>query len=145
MSSSLLYHEIIDQFNNTQKRSEKISVLQKHSDKNFITFLQYAFDPSIVFDVEIPNYRPSVNPAGLNETYLHNEVQKMYRFIKDHPKRPNGLTPQKQKNLLTVVLESLHKEEADLFVRCLKKDLKVPFLTPKLILEAFPNTDFGQK
>jgi len=145
MSSSLLYHEIFDLFTKTDKRSEKISILQKHADKNFVIFLTYAFDPKIVFDVEIPSYRPSVIPAGLNESYLHNEVQKMYRFIKDHPKRPGGLTQQKQKNLFTVVLESLHKEEAELLIRCVKKDLRIPFLTIKLISEAFPGLDFGQK
>lgn len=145
MSSNLLYYEIFDLFIKTEKRSDKIDVLRKYSDKNFQTFLTYAFDSRIEFDVEIPIYRPSVVPAGLNEAYLHNEVQKMYRFIKNHPKRPNGLTPQKQKNLLIVVLECLHQREAELMIGCIKKDLRIPFLTVKLIRDAFPNIDLGEK
>lgn len=139
MSSKLLYHEIIDLFQKAEKRSEKIEVLRKHSDANFLSFLTLAFDNRIVFDVEIPVYKPSLLPAGLNDLYLHSEIQRMYRFIKDHPKRPQGLTVQKQKSLLISLLEALHKDEADLLVRCINKDLKVPFLTPKLLKDAFPD------
>jgi hypothetical protein len=35
-------------------------------------------------------------------------------------------------------LESLEEPEADVFLGLLKKDLKVPHLTPALINEAFP-------
>lgn len=143
MSSNLMYHEIVELFQKTEKRSEKIEVLRKHADVNFVNFLKMAFDPRIVFDVEIPSYNPSIIPAGLNDLYLHSEIQRMYRFIKDHPRRPQGLTAAKQKSLLISVLESLHKDEADLMIRCINKDLKVPFLTPKLIKEAFPDLDLG--
>lgn len=143
MNSNLMYHEVIELFQKTEKRSEKIEVLRKHADANFLQFLKLAFDPKIVFDVEIPVYRPSIIPAGLNDMYLHNEIQKMYRFIKNHPRRAEGLTSSKQKSLLIFLLESLHKDEADLLVRCMNKELRVPFLTPKLIKEAFPNLDLG--
>ena len=143
MNSNLMYHEVIELFQKAEKRSEKIEVLRKHADGNFLSFLKMSFDPRIVFDVEIPSYKPSIIPAGLNDLYLHNEVQRLYRFIKDHPRRAEGLTPAKQKSLLTSLLEALHKDEADLLVRCINKDLRVPFLTPKLIKEAFPDLDIG--
>jgi len=44
-----------------------------------------------------------------------------------------------------VILESLHKEEAFLLVRMLRKDLAIKFLTPKLIKEAFPDIDIPTK
>ena len=143
MNSNLMYHEVFELFQKTEKRSEKIQVLKNHADGNFLSFLKMSFDPRIVFDVEIPEYTPSILPAGLNDLYLHSEIQRMYRFIKDHPRRPQGLTSAKQKSLLTSVLESLHKDEADLMIRCINKDLKIPFLTPKLIKEAFPDLDLG--
>ena len=143
MNSNLMYHEVFELFQKTEKRSEKIQVLKNHADGNFLSFLKMSFDPRIVFDVEIPEYKPSILPAGLNDLYLHSEIQRMYRFIKDHPRRPQGLTAAKQKSLLTSVLESLHKDEADLMIRCINKDLKIPFLTPKIIKEAFPDLDLG--
>jgi len=138
-----MYHEVIELFEKAEKRSEKIEILRKYADINFLLFLKMCFDPKIHFDVEIPVYKPSIIPAGLNDLYLHGEIRRMYRFIKGHPQRPVGLTPSKQKSLFISLLEALHKEEADLLIRCVKKDLKIPFLTPKLIKEAFPDIDLG--
>lgn len=144
MSSTLLYHEIFAEFEKAEKRSEKIDVLRKNADRNFLNFLGMVFNENIVFDVEIPEYKSSNDPAGLNVSYLHNEIDRMYRFIVGHPRRPGGLTPKRQKELLLQVLESLHKEEADLLVRCIQKDLKIPFLTRKLVKDAFPFIDLGE-
>lgn len=138
-----MYHEIFELFEKTEKRAEKINVLRKHGDKNLKEFLLAVFNPKVVFDVEIPEYKPAKEPAGLNILYLHNEVPRLYRFVAGHPRRPEGLTPEKQKRLLIPLLEALHKDEADLLVRAMKKDLRIPFLTPKLVKEAFPDIDLG--
>jgi hypothetical protein len=143
MNSNLMYHEVFELFEKAEKRADKIEVLRKHGDNNFKQFLLAAFDPNIVFDVEIPEYKPSIDPAGLNMLYLHNEVPKMYLFIVNHPRRPAGYGGEKQSNKLASVLESLHKEEAELMVRCIKKDMKIPFLTPKLIKETYPDLEFA--
>jgi hypothetical protein len=143
MNSNLMYHEVFELFEETEKRADKIAVLKKHGDKNFKIFLMYAMNPAVQFDVEIPSYEPSVDPAGLNMLYLHNEVNKLYRFIGNHPKKPANFSGDKQKNMLASILEALHKDEADLLVRCIKKDLRIPFLTPKLVKEAFPDIDLG--
>ena len=143
--NSDLFFEIFEKFEKAEKRAEKIEVLRKSADSNFIEFLIIAFNPKIEFDVEIPEYKPSHDPAGLNYLYLHVEVRKLYRFIKNHPNRSPNLTPKRQKELLLQVLEGLHKREAELLVRCIKKDLRVPFLTFKLIREAFPGIDLGEE
>jgi hypothetical protein len=139
MSANKLYSEILEEFSTAEGKNSKISVLRKYGDHRFKQFLFAAFHPKIIFDVEVPKYRPALEPAGLNYTYLDSEISKMYRFIKGHPKRPPTLSPEKQRQLLLVVLESLHKDEADLFVKLIKKDLGVKFLTPKLVEEAFPD------
>ena len=69
--------------------------------------------------------------------YLNLEVPKLYRFVEGHPKRASGLTPKKQTDLLRVILESLHKDEARLLVGAIQKDLKVKFLTVNLVKEAY--------
>jgi hypothetical protein len=138
MSAEKLYSEIFEEFDKAQNKAERINVLKKYDHPRFREFLVYALEPSIEFDVEVPNYRPAIEPAGLNFTYLNSETPKMYRFIKDHKLRPTGLTPEKQKSLLLVILESLHKDEAALLVKVFKKDLEVKFLTKKLVQEAYP-------
>jgi hypothetical protein len=145
MSSDLLYSEIMEKFEKAQTKEERLQVLRKNGHDRFKQFLIMAFNPFIKFDVEVPNYRPSVEPAGLNFTYLDTEMQKMYRFIVNHPSRAKELTGKKQTSLLLVVLESLHKDEAALLVKVIKKDLGIKFLTPKLIKEAFPDIDIPIK
>jgi len=136
-----MYHEVFDLFEKAEKRADKVNVLRTHADQNFLQFLIAAFDKNIVFDVEIPKYKPSLDPAGLNMLYLHNEVPKMYLYIVGHPRRPEGYGGEKQSNKLASILEGLHADEADLMVRCIKKDLKIPFLTPNLIKQTFTGID----
>jgi len=138
MSSEKLYSEIFEEFDKCTTKADRINCLRKYDHPRFRTFLQAAFNPNIIFDVPIPNYRPAVEPAGMNYAYLDQEVVKLYRFAKGHPARPEGLTPEKQKALLTVILESLHKDEAALMVKMLQKDLQVKFLTVNLVNETFP-------
>jgi hypothetical protein len=136
MSAEKLYSEIIEDFEAEPDKAEKIKILRKNDHRMFREFLEASFNPDIVFDVEVPNYKPDNSPAGLNYTFLDMEMNKLYRFVKNHPKRTN-VEPKKLSKLLEIILCSLHKNEADLLVRCIKKDLKVPFLTPKLIREAY--------
>ena len=137
MNTDKLYSEIFDEFNKATNKTERIAVLRKYDHPRFREFLQYAFHPNIEFDVEIPKYRPAVEPAGLNYTYLISEVPKMYRFIKGHPKRAE-ISPEKKKSLLLVILESLYKDESELLIKCMKKDLGVKYLTLNLLSEAYP-------
>lgn len=140
MSAEKLYSEIIEEFEKAETKQQRVAILRKYDHPRFRTFLQAAFNPNIEFDVPIPNYRPAVEPAGMNFAYLDAEMSKMYRFVKNHPARPKGLTADKQRQLLLVVLESLHKDEAALLVKVIQKKLEVKFLTPNLINEALPGT-----
>jgi hypothetical protein len=137
-----LYSEIIDLFEKAPTKKEKIEVLKRFEHPTFKEFFNYTFNPDVVFDVQIPEYKSSVEPAGLNTAYLDAELGRTYRFIVGHPKRANGLTPRKQTELLLILLETLHKDEADLYVRMLKKDLKIKFLTKKFIKEVYPDLPF---
>jgi hypothetical protein len=92
----------------------------------------------VKFDVQIPEYKPAIEPAGLNYAYLSSEVPKLYRFMIGHPLRADGLSPKKQSQLLLVLLESLHKDEASLLIKLIKKDLGIKHLTMNLVMEAYP-------
>jgi hypothetical protein len=137
MSAEKLYSEIFDEFEKAETKADRIAVLKKYDHPRFRDFLSCALNPTIMFDVEVPQYRPAEEPAGLNFTYLDIEMTKIYRFIKGHPKRPQGLTPQKQKQLLLVILESLHKDEAEIMVQLVQKKFKINHLTQKLVQEAY--------
>jgi hypothetical protein len=140
MSAEKLYSEVFEDFGNAKTKAERITVLQKNDSKSFRTFLVSAFNPAVQFDAPLPmTYRPAVEPAGLNFTYLDAEMTKLYRFIKGHPQRDPNLTDSKKTELVRVILESLHKDEARLMVALLEKKLEVKYLTVNLIKEAFPD------
>ena len=139
MSAEKLYSEIFEEFEKATTKQERMNVLKKYDHPRFRLFLQAAFHPDIQFDVSIPPYRPAPEPAGLNFTYLDIEMAKIYRFLKNHPSKPEGLTPDKERQLLLVILESLHKDEAELLTRLIRKNLGVKHLTSKLVQETFPN------
>ena len=65
-------------------------------------------------------------------------MPKCYIFVKGNPKSAK-LKPQRMKELLIQILESLHPTEAVLYMQMLKKKSKVKGLTSKLVLEVFPN------
>jgi hypothetical protein len=136
-----LYSEILADFDTAPTRADKIAVLRKNDHPRFRSFLTMVYNPEFNFKVEIPEYRPAIEPAGLNYTYLDIEVPRLYRFIPGHPKLDGAvLDEKKKKSLLTTTLESLHKDEAELLVKAItKKDLDVKYLTPRIIKEAYPD------
>lgn len=137
MIKGKLFSEIFDEFRNATTKQDRIAVLKKYDHPSFRKFLFYIFSPDIEFDVMIPKYRPAPEPAGLNYTYLDLEVDRLYRFIRNDLKRPEGLTADKQRQLFVVILESLHADEADLLVQVVTNKFNVPYLTKGLITEAF--------
>jgi len=77
MSSEKLYSEIFEDFNKATTKEERVAILRKNYHIRFAEFLQMAFHPEIVFDVAVPKYRPAIEPAGLNFSYLDTEISKM--------------------------------------------------------------------
>jgi|TARA_R110000868_G_scaffold144335_1_gene363284 hypothetical protein len=144
MSAEKLYSEIFEEFVAAPDKDAKIALLRKNGDPRFIEFIVSAFHTKLHWDVQPMEYRPALEPAGLNHTYLDMEVPKLYRFVRGHPARTTNVSQDKLNKLFKIVLESLHKDEADLLIRCIRKDLNVPGLTIKLLREAFPNVDFGK-
>ena len=141
----LLFHEIFEKFEQLKTREERLNFLRKNHTHQFKEFLRGAFDPNIKFTVNIPAYRPAVEPEGLNYSTLHNEMDRMYLFVEGHPKTPNGITEDKKEYVLKNMLEAIHKEEALLLLAMLKKDLKIKFLTAKLVKEVYPDIEIEKR
>lgn len=142
--SSVLFNEIIEEFDQQKNREARIGVLRKYG-RNiwFKEFLNYCFNPKIQFDIiQIPDYKPAVEPAGVCYSNLSNEMRRLYIFISGHPKRTAKLDARREARILNALLGSIHKEEAALLVKCFKKDLEVRYLTPSLVKEAFPDLPF---
>lgn len=134
----LMFHEIVKNIENCSTPEQAKDMLFQYGIPSFREFLVAAYSPTIQFDISPPNYRPAQEPEGLNWALLENEVGKLYRFVTNHPMKPKELTKDKQQQLLLVVLESLHKDEAELLYKTINKQLTIKNINIDIINEVFP-------
>lgn len=144
-----LYSEMFYRFEQAKEKDEKIRILRNFAmgrgGSRLPEFLNAAFNPAVKFDVtKIPTYKPSPNPAGLNDSYLHQELAKIYLFIEGHPRRVSKLPEKKEQSILTQILCYLHPDEARILCALLTKTLSsaVHGLTASVAKEAFPTLPF---
>ena len=133
--------EIIDEFEKAKNRQAKKEVLEKHNGVEALKhLLRGTFDPKVQWTItEEPDYAKDVEtPEGAEANTLYHEIPNCSIFVKDHPASAK-LKPQRMKELLVQIMESLHPTEAALYMQMLKKKSKVKGLTSKLVLEVFPN------
>lgn len=144
-----MYHELFQKFQSAKSKEDQIRILRNFSmergGSRLPEFLNAAFNPMVKFDIsKIPTYKPSDLPAGLNDTYLHQELSKLYLFIEGHPRRVTKLPEKKEQSILTQILCYLHQDEAKILTSLLTKSLSthVKGLTATLAKEAFPNLPY---
>ena len=133
--------EIIGEFEKAKTRQAKKAVLEKHKDiPAFQHLLRGTFDPKVQWTItEQPDYVKDVEtPAGEEPNTLYVEIPNCSIFVKGHAASAK-LKPQRTKELLIQIFESLGASEASLYMQMLKKKSKVKGLTSKLVLEVFPN------
>ncbi len=131
--------ELFEEFEQLKTRKQKAEFLEKYKQNAmFKAVLQGAFDPNINWCIEVPSYTPDDAPIGLNPSTLYMEIPKCAVFVKGHPKSA-GVKPERMKELLIQVLESMHPAESMIYEQMMKKKLKVKGLTEKLVLEVFPD------
>ena len=133
--------EIIGEFEKAKTRQVKKEVLEKYKDIEALRFLLCGiFDPKVQWTItEEPDYVKDVEtPEGAEPNNLYVEIPNCSIFVKGHSSSAN-LKPQRTKELLIQILESLDNSEASLYMQMLKKKSKVKGLTSKLVLEVFPN------
>lgn len=124
--------EILNKFKEKTTKTERIKVLAEYHEQ-LIPIFNIIFSNTQFSITELPKeYKPTDNLPGISYSSIHNELRKLYLFTTN-----SNLTKEKQELLLIQLLESLTNDEATLFINILKKDLKVPYLTPKLINEAY--------
>ncbi len=133
--------EIIGEFEKAKTRQAKKEVLEKHKNVEALRYLLCGtFDPKVQWTItEEPDYAKDVEtPEGEEPNNLYIEIPKCSIFVKGHPKAAK-LKPERAKQILIQILESLSEKEAALYMQMLKKKTKVKGLTSKLVLEVFPN------
>jgi hypothetical protein len=137
MSKKNIY-EVFNEFKYAPSKDTRIAVLQSNDSWALRSVLIGAFNPNIKFTIKkIPEWKRVDVPPGLSYNHMTDALGKAYLFQEGNPKTPPALTEKRKIELLIQLLESLEPKEAEIYSAMLMKDLKVPYLTPKLINEAF--------
>ena len=138
MSSKKNIYEVFNEFKMAPSRDTRISVLQSNDSWALRNVLMGAMHPDIKFAIKkAPNYKKEAVPEGLGYNHMTDALSKIYLFMENNSRTPPALTDKRREELLLQLLESLEPNEADIYIAMMLKDLKVPYLTPKLVNEAF--------
>lgn len=139
MTTKAIY-EIFEEVENAKTKDERLFILRKNSSWALRSTLKGIFDPNVqfVFD-KIPDYNPSLDPPGLSQTSLHQELTRAYLFEVGNPKVAPTLTLQRKTEILIQMLEGLEAKEAMILESILTKKIKVKGLNYGLVKEAFPD------
>ena len=133
-------YEILQEFENAQTTQEKQNILKSNVTPYLLQLLKNTFDPNIKFYMnQFPKeYKTPDTLPGIRYSGIESEIHKSYLFQIGNP-IADKLSQTKRIQLLTELLESFEPQEAQIFVNMMKKDLKIPKLTAKLVKETFPN------
>mgnify|MGYP003334799184 FL=1 len=138
MSSKKNIYEVFNEFKMAPSRDTRISVLQSNDSWALRNVLMGAFHPDVKFSIKkAPSYKKQDIPPGLSYNHITDALGKVYLFMENNPRTPPALTDKRKDELLVQLLESLEPKEADVYIAMMLKDLKVPYLTAKLVNEAF--------
>jgi hypothetical protein len=125
------FAEILTQVSKMKTKKEKVSFLRQYQTDALRMVCKSSFDPKIVWELpdgDVP-YRENDAPEGTEHTQLHQEVRKLYHFIKGGNPQ---LTQNKRELMFVQMLEGLHKDEALLLVAAKDKGL-----SDNVVKEAF--------
>ena len=127
--------ELVSKANNVKDR---VKILQDNSTFYLRTILQANFNPNILFDLPdgAPPYTPDPMPAGKQVSHI-NRVIKNLKFLVKGGSRLNRF--QKESKFIKV-LETLHAEDAKVFIDMKDKNLSKSWkgLTEATVRKAFP-------
>jgi hypothetical protein len=133
-------YEVFDEFELAKNKKERKSIIEKNLSPTLVKVFEYAFHPTYQWKVkEMPeNYKVPDTLPGVSYGHLGTELRRIYMFQQGHP-TAEALTPRKQTEILTQLLESLEPREAEVIMGIFNKDLGVKHLNYEFVKECFPN------
>jgi hypothetical protein len=140
-----LQTEILKAVSSAKTKAEKVNLLKEYRNPALVSLLIWNFDESITSALpegEVP-YEPSDKPIGDGISRLVSNQRMFYNFV-------NGgnvdLPRTRRESLFIELLESLHKDEAELL--CLVKDKKIGKkyrVTKNVVAEAYEDIQWGNR
>lgn len=140
-----LQSEILQAVSSAKTKATKINLLKEYRNPALVSLLIWNFDESIksaIPEGDVP-YTPSDKPIGDGVSRLVSQQRMFYNFVEGGNV---DLTRTRREALFIELLESLHKEEAELL--CLVKDKEIGKkyrITRNVVAEAFEDIVWGNR
>ena len=140
-----LQSEILQAVSSAKTKASKINLLREYRNPALVSLLIWNFDESIkssIPDGEVP-YTQSDKPIGDGISRLVSNQRMFYNFVEGGNV---DLTRTRRESLFIELLESLHKDEAELL--CLVKDKKIGSkyrITRNVVAEAYEDIKWGNR
>ena len=140
-----LQSEILQAVSSAKTKAAKINLLKEYRNPALVSLLIWNFDESIksaIPEGDAP-YTPSDKPIGDGVSRLVSQQRMFYNFVEGGNV---DLTRTRREALFIELLESLHKEEAELL--CLVKDKEIGKkyrITRNVVAEAFEDIVWGNR
>ena len=135
------FYQIFDEINDAPTRAKKKEVIGKNHSTTLAKIFELAYHPGYQWKVkEMPHdYQfPQDIAEGITHANLNTELRRLYLFQQGNP-TAEQLKPQRQKELLLQLLESLEPREAEVIMGIFNKDLGVNGLDYEFVKECYPN------
>ena len=140
-----LQSEILQAVSSAKTKAAKINLLKEYRNPALVSLLIWNFDESIksaIPEGDVP-YTPSDKPIGDGVSRLVSQQRMFYNFVEGGNV---DLTRTRREALFIELLESLHKEEAELL--CLVKDKEIGKkyrITRNVVAEAYEDIVWGNR
>ena len=133
-----LISDVLKQTAKLKTKVDKIDYLRKMNSTPLRDILRINFDDDIVSMLPpgAPPYKKDNMPDGMNYSTLQQQYRKFKYFFKG---QYTYMNPVKRENMFLELLESIHPDDAQVFIDAKDKSLKYKGLTKKLVMDSFPN------
>lgn len=129
----LFLSEILTKTNKLKTVEEKIKCLKANDTYALRKLLYYMYNPNIQFFMPtIPDYKHNVMPLGVTEMNLYGVIQNISIFEKHTPGHFDS-----KKIKLIHTLQSLAKEEVEVFKKLWMRQLTIEGLSGKMVNDVF--------
>lgn len=133
-----LISDVLKQTAKLKTKVDKIAYLRKMNSIPLRDILRINFDDDIVSMLPpgAPPYKKDNMPDGMNYSTLQQQYKKFKYFFKG---QYTDMNPIKRESMFLEILESIHPDDAQVFIDAKDKSLKYKGLTKKLVMDSFPN------
>lgn len=134
--ASLTIPEVIERAQNLETNSEKSRFIKMYRNSNlrWVVYRLYNNEDVLEKNIKVPDFKPSHYPVGMNPVSFKQAIQRFENAVKLWESNP-----QRAENVLSMVLEGVSPDEANLFIMVIQGKKKFEGISKSVWKEVYPD------